>query len=126
MADIDERVDQYIATTADFAQPILHKLRAIVHKACPEAEETIKWNIPCFLYNGALLCSMASFKKHCVFTFWNGDKMEDPQGILYPVGKTSMCSLGQIKEASELPADKLLSAYIKEAMRVGTPATKKG
>jgi hypothetical protein len=37
----DPRIDTYIAKSADFAKPILTHLRALVHQACPEAEETI-------------------------------------------------------------------------------------
>ena len=61
MGTRDPRVDAYIARSADFAKPILTHLRDLVHAACPEVEETIKWNFPHFLYKG-MLCSMASFK----------------------------------------------------------------
>jgi len=36
----DKRVDAYIAKSADFAKPILNHLRALVHQACPQVEET--------------------------------------------------------------------------------------
>ena len=38
----DPRVDAYIARSATFARPILRQLRALVHAACPAAQETIK------------------------------------------------------------------------------------
>src|SRR5690348_2202077 len=62
MAKKDKRVDAYIAESADFAKPILQHLRALVHRACPEVEETIKWRFPCFMHQG-MLCSMAAFKQ---------------------------------------------------------------
>ena len=71
MGTRDPRVDEYIARSAGFAQPILTHLRDVVHMACPEVEETIKWNFPHFLYKG-MLCSIASFKEHCTFGFWKG------------------------------------------------------
>ncbi len=46
MADRDPRIDAYIAKAADFAQPILQRLRDAVHDACPDVEETIKWGSP--------------------------------------------------------------------------------
>lgn len=52
MATHDPRIDAYIAKAAPFAQPILAHLRALVHEACPEVEETIKWSSPFFLYRG--------------------------------------------------------------------------
>lgn len=37
------QIDQYILKSADFAQDILEHMRHLVHIACPEIEETIKW-----------------------------------------------------------------------------------
>ena len=37
-------VDLYIAKSAEFARPILKKIRTIFHKACPKAEEVTKWD----------------------------------------------------------------------------------
>ena len=45
-------VDAYIAKAAPFAQPVLEHLRELVHKACPEVEEEIKWGFPFFMYPG--------------------------------------------------------------------------
>jgi hypothetical protein len=39
-------IDRYIAKAGGFAQPILTRLRAIVHAACPKAEEAMKWRAP--------------------------------------------------------------------------------
>ena len=41
-----------------FAQPILSKIREIVHQACPEIEENLKWSFPHFNYSGKIICSM--------------------------------------------------------------------
>jgi hypothetical protein len=50
----DPRVDAYIANAAPFAQPILHRLRKVVHVACPDVEETLKWRTPTFMHHGIL------------------------------------------------------------------------
>jgi hypothetical protein len=78
MATFDKRVDAYVAKSEPFAQPILEHLRELVHKACPEVQETMKWSFPHFDYKG-LMCSMASFKKHCSFGFWKAAIMKDPK-----------------------------------------------
>src|SRR5574337_181964 len=70
MPDHDPRIDAYIAKSAEFAQPILQHLRTLVHKACPEVEESIKWGMPFFSYEAAPMCMMAAFKQHCSFGFW--------------------------------------------------------
>ncbi len=44
----DARVDAYINKSADFAKPILNQIRQLVHTACPDVEETIKWGFPHF------------------------------------------------------------------------------
>jgi uncharacterized protein YdeI (YjbR/CyaY-like superfamily) len=60
---------------------------------------------------------MASFKQHCAFIFWLGSLMKDPKNILKSgENKTSMGHLGQLKSLSDLPSDKILIAYLKEAM----------
>ena len=52
-------MDAYVARAQPFAQPIMEHLRQLVHKACPEVEETIKWSRPFFEYRGAILCNMS-------------------------------------------------------------------
>jgi hypothetical protein len=71
MSTRDPRVDRYIEKSAEFAKPILNHVRELVHSACPDVEETIKWGFPHFMYKG-ILCSMASFKQHCASGFWKG------------------------------------------------------
>jgi hypothetical protein len=50
MGNRDPRVDAYIAKSAEFARPILTHIRAVVHEACPLAEETLKWGHPSFTH----------------------------------------------------------------------------
>ena len=112
----DKRVDTYIAKSANFARPILHHLRSLVYEACPDVEETIKWSFPNFSYKG-ILCSMASFKQHCAFTFWKGALMKDADELIRN-NKTAMGHLGQIGSLKGLPSDKKIISMIKEAMKL--------
>ena len=117
MATTDERVDQYIEKSQEFAKPILRHLRDLVHKECPEATETLKWGVPHFEYRGKILCNMASFKQHCAFGFRLGSAMSDPKAVLKPIGTNSgMGHLGKISGLKDLPSDKILIQYIREAM----------
>lgn len=77
----DPRVDQYFSRSADFAKPILDCLREVIHKACPEVIETIKWGMPCFEYRGSNLCSMAAFNQHCSFGFWPGSAVVEESNV---------------------------------------------
>lgn len=114
MGTRDPRVDAYIEKSAEFARPILSHLREVVHGACPEVEETMKWSFPHFLYQG-MLCSMASFKEHCAFGFWKGSLIVDQGGA--PVEK-AMGQFGRIASIDELPPKGVLARYVKTAMRL--------
>lgn len=120
----DPRIDAYIAKSAPFAQPILNHLRKLVHKACPQAEETMKWSFPHFDYKGEMLCSMAAFKQHCVFGFWKASLMKDPMLMQNAKSETAMGHLGRITSLKDLPSDKQMVAYIKEAMKLNDEGIK--
>jgi hypothetical protein len=84
MGKKDLRVDAYIAKPAGFAQPILNHLRKLVHRGCPEVEETLKWNMPSFVYKG-MLCGMAALKQHATFGFWKHELViGEPTGGPHP------------------------------------------
>jgi uncharacterized protein YdeI (YjbR/CyaY-like superfamily) len=108
----DKKVDAYIAKAQPFAQPILKHIRGLVHKACPDVEEKIKWGFPNFDYNG-IMCNMASFKAHCAFGFWKQKLMKDPHKIFDDT--QAMGHLGKITSIKDLPSDKIMLAYIEEA-----------
>ncbi len=112
MTKTDKRVDAYIAKSAEFAQPILRELRAIIHEGCPEATETIKWGMPFFEYKGPV-CYLAAFKHHCGFGFWRGtNAMEDSAK-----SDEAMGQLGRITSVKELPPKRVLLQYLKKAMQ---------
>jgi uncharacterized protein YdeI (YjbR/CyaY-like superfamily) len=111
----DPRIDACIAKAAPFAQPVLAHLRALVHRACPEAVEEIKWGRPFFLHQGTILCNMSAFKAHCSFGFWGAEmgKVLRKDGVLQAGG---MGSLGRITSLKDLPPEKQLLGYIRQAV----------
>lgn len=123
MAKTLPRIDEYIATSEAFAQPILTHIRKLVHLACPEVEEAWKWSFPHFDYKG-MMFSMAAFKQHCSVGFWKASLLSDPHKIINANGKTAMGHLGQIKSLSDLPTDDILISYIKEAMQLNEAGSK--
>jgi uncharacterized protein YdeI (YjbR/CyaY-like superfamily) len=116
-----KQVDAYIAKSSEFSRPILEHLRALVHAAVPEVEEMIKWGFPHFDYRGTL-CSMAAFKQHCAFGFWKASLMSDPKKILN--GDAAMGHLGRIGKKADLPSDRILINYLKEAARLNDTGAK--
>lgn len=113
MGTRDKRVDAYIKKSADFARPILCRLRETVHEGCPEVEETIKWGFPFFLYHG-MLCYMASFKQHCAFGFWRGRLVVDKADSSYE----AMGQFGRVTSMKDVPPKRVLLKCIKDAMRL--------
>jgi len=111
----DPRIDLYIFKSAEFAKPILMYLRELVHLACPEVEETIKWGFASFDYKGPM-CSMASFKQHCAFGFWKASLMKDKTLTKNAESESAMGHYGKITSLKDLPSDKKIIAHIKEAM----------
>ena len=120
MPATDPRVDAYIDNAQDFAKPILNHLRKLVHEACPDVQETMKWSFPHFDYKG-MMCSMASFKEHCAFNFWKQVLLEQSA---FPAEKTAMGSFGRITSLKDLPSDKTLKKLIVDAARLNDQGVK--
>ena len=108
----DPRVDAYIEKSAEFARPILTHLRALVHEACPQAEETLKWGMPTFMHHG-ILCGVGAFKQHCTFGFWK-------HKLVVGAGRydDAMGQFGRIAKLGDLPPKKELVGYIRKAARL--------
>lgn len=59
-------IDKYIAGFPPDVQEILEKIRMTVKEAAPDAQETIKYQMPTFTLKGNLV-HFAAFKKHIGF-----------------------------------------------------------
>ena len=112
MVKTDPRVDAYIDNAAEFARPILAYLRALVHRTCPDVEETLKWGMPTFMHHG-MLCGMAAFKQHVSFGFWKHALV-----VGAGVPRDGMGSFGKVAKLAELPGKAALTGYIKKAMQL--------
>lgn len=113
MGSRDPRVDAYIAKSREFARPILTHIRDVVHAACPEVEEAMKWSMPHFMYHG-MLCGMAAFREHCSLGFWKAALLmkEDARS------RDAMGQFGCIRSVDDLPSRTTLTRYVKAAMRL--------
>ncbi len=120
MSTRDPRVDAYIANAPDFAKPILMHLREVVHRSCPQVEETLKWRMPTFMYQG-MLAGMAAFKQHCSFGFWKHELVVGKELASSPQG---MGQFGKVTKVSDLPSASALAAYIKKAMKLNEDGVK--
>lgn len=83
-------IDEYIAAFSEDKQALLETVRQAVKKAAPEAEETIKYGMPTFIWKGNLV-HFAAYNSHIGF-------YPAPSGVeefrkdlaLYQTGKGTM------------------------------------
>ena len=108
------KVDAYLGKVQPFALPIMEHLRDLVHKGCPEVEETIKWSRPFFEHRGVILCNMSAFKEHCSFGFW-GEEIGAVLREAKVLQEDGMGSLGRITDLKDLPSDKRMLGWIRQA-----------
>ncbi len=111
MARRDPRVNEYIQECAPFARPILRQLRKAIHAGAPGIEETIKWGMPSFLYQGKIVCGIAGFKAHCALWFWQG------KAVVGSKPKQGMGQFGRITDLKELPSATAIKRYVNKAMK---------
>ena len=122
----DKRIDAYIAKAQPFAKPILIHLRKLIHQGCPEVQETIKWGMPSFDYKGPL-CGMAAFKQHAIFGFWKYKLIKDPKnylGLRSNEGGEAMGNMGRINSIKDLPSDKAMLDFVKQAKKLNDEGIK--
>jgi hypothetical protein len=120
MPKTDPRIDAYIRNAAPFAQPILTHLRSVVHEACPDVVEGVKWSFPHFDYKG-IFCSMAAFKQHATFGFWKGELLANQ---LPEVDEQAMGHFGRITSVKDLPSKPTLIRIIKAAAKLNDDGVK--
>lgn len=121
MGSTDPRVEAYIRKAEPFAQPILAHIRKVVHAACPDVRETMKWSFPHFDYKG-MLCSMASFKAHCTFGFWKASLLDGAE--MPRRDREAMGQFGRITSIKDLPDSRTLARLIKAAAALNDTGVK--
>jgi hypothetical protein len=119
MAQTDPRVDAYIDAAAPFAQPILRHLRALIHAAAPQVQETIKWGMPFFEQDGPI-CHFAAFKQHCALGFWKSERVTGGDAV----SDAAMGQFGRMTALGELPDDARLTAYVHKALELNAAGVK--
>ncbi|MEU4364620.1 DUF1801 domain-containing protein [Promicromonospora sp. NPDC023987] len=64
MTAIDDH-DGYIAAAPEPFHPALKRLRTLLSRALPEADEIVAYNMPGFSIGGSVVASYAAFSKQC-------------------------------------------------------------
>ncbi len=122
MKNLNPKITEYIDNAPEYSKPILTHLREIIHLACLDLEEKIKWGMPHFDYKGPM-CGMAAFKNHTVLGFSKESLLQDPDKI-FGEKMQAMGSLGKITKVEDLPSDEILIRYIHAAMQLNIEGKK--
>ena len=80
-------IDAKLAGLGDWRGETLAKLRALIHAADPEVEETVKWRkannplgVPVWEHDG-ILCTGELYRDKVKLTFAYGASLDDPAGL---------------------------------------------
>lgn len=80
-------IDRKIAGLTDWRRATLARLRALIHEADPEVEETVKWakasnplGVPVWEHAG-IICTGELYRDKVKFTFMYGASLDDPAGL---------------------------------------------
>ena len=74
-------IDARIKELGDWRGEMLARLRAIVHAADPDVEETWKWRgVPVWEHDG-MICTGETYKSVVKLTFAKGASLEDPKKL---------------------------------------------
>jgi uncharacterized protein YdhG (YjbR/CyaY superfamily) len=57
-------IDDYIDAQPEASKPVLQRVRSILRKALPAAEEAISYGIPAYKLHGAVVLYFAGWKQH--------------------------------------------------------------
>ena len=121
MPNLNPQIDGYIERAQPFARPIMQKLRALFHKACPQIEEKLKWGVPSFEYKG-MVGGFAAFKQHVSWGMWKSALLNDPAGVLK--GKSSTMGTGKMTSVADLPPDRVILDLIRQAVALNEQGVK--
>lgn len=87
MTDASAEIDARLAALGDWRGETLGRLRALIHEAAPDVEETVKWRkptnpsgVPVWEKDG-VLCTGEVYKAYVKLTFAHGAALPDPTGL---------------------------------------------
>lgn len=83
---LNKDVDNYIQKSVPPLRDRLQRLRHLIHETLPGVEESIKWGRPVFS-RPKNICYLQATKDYVTLGFYDGAKLNDPNGLLEGQGK---------------------------------------
>ncbi len=100
-----ELIDRRIAELGDWRRAPLRRMRALIHEADPDVEETWKWRgTPVWEHDG-IICTGESYKDTVKLTFAKGASLDDPAGLFNSSLDGNVRRAIDIGEGEEVDAD---------------------
>jgi hypothetical protein len=116
-----EMIDAKIAGLNDWRGETLARLRALIHEADPQVEETVKWakatnplGVPVWEHAG-ILCTGELYKDKVKLTFMYGASLDDPTGLFNASLDAGTRRAIDVKEGEAVDAG-AFKALIREAV----------
>ncbi|MBB4097098.1 DUF1801 domain-containing protein [Sphingomonas kyeonggiensis] len=120
-----EQIDARIAALDDWRGEALARVRAIIHEADPEVEETWKWRgVPVWEHAG-ILCTGETYKAAVKLTFAKGAALSDPAGLFNSSLDGNVRRAIDIHEGETIDAE-ALKALIHAAVEANLPKPARG
>ncbi|MDF9797728.1 uncharacterized protein YdeI (YjbR/CyaY-like superfamily) [Catalinimonas alkaloidigena] len=111
----DKRVEAYIDRHQDKKEMLL-MLRDLLLDS--ELQETIKWGIPCYTWDGKNVIGMAAFKAYAALWFYQGALLTDKHNVLINAQEGKTQALRQWRFTSSAEVDsQTVKVYIQEAVK---------
>lgn len=112
--DPSELIDARIAELGDWRGEVLAKVRALIHAADPDVEETWKWRgVPVWEHDG-IICTGETYKQVVKLTFAKGASLDDPAGLFNSSLDGNVLRAIDIREGEKLN-EKALKALVQAA-----------
>ena len=116
-----EAIDAKIAGLDDWRGETLGRLRALIHEADPEVEETVKWakaanplGVPVWEHAG-IICTGELYRDKVKLTFANGAALDDPAGLFNASLDGATRRAIDVREGETVDSE-AFKALIREAM----------
>jgi hypothetical protein len=110
-----EQIDAKIAWLGDWRGETLARVRALIHAADPEVEETMKWGGTPVWEHAGIICTGETYKKAVKLTFAKGASLDDPAGLFNSSLEGNTRRAIDIPEGAEIN-EEALKALIRAAV----------
>lgn len=105
-------IEEYIRKSNREFQGVAKDLRKIILRSFPRMKEEIKWNMPCYSFEGKNVCYFCITKDHVGLGFYDGKFLTDPTNLLRGEGKKlRQMNIWKVQDLKK----KIITGWIREA-----------